>query len=45
MVFYAELKSVLHTEMTKKNLFVKKGGDQSETQILFCLNSFSIAVI
>lgn len=25
MVFDAELKSVLHTEMAKKNLFIKRG--------------------
>jgi hypothetical protein len=42
MVFDAESKSVLHTEMAKKNLFVKRGA-QTQTQTQF--HFLSIAVI
>jgi hypothetical protein len=39
MVFDAESKSVLHTEMAKKNLFVKRGG----IAYYYCLFFFGVS--
>lgn len=35
MVFDAESKSVLHTEMAKKNLFVKRGENENRFHLLY----------
>lgn len=39
MIFDAESKSVLHTEMAKKNLFVKRGDNENSFQLLNMLFS------